>query len=697
VRSRWSEEEAREFVERHRELGAELALRVYSSRLIGSEPDLVLHGGGNTSLKSRARDLFGEEIDVLHVKGSGWDLASIEAPGLPALDLAALRRLRVLDRLDDETMMAELRRALVEPARAPNPSVETLLHAFLPGRFVDHSHADAILALTNQPDGERRVRALYGERVAWVPYVMAGFLLAKRAAEVFEKNPLVEGLVLEKHGLFTFGDDARTSYERHVALVDRAESHIREQIGDRRLLDARPVVAMREPGDVAPLVRGALAEPSGDPDRPWRRWILEHRGGDEILHFAAAELAPELAAAPPITPDHVIRTKGPYLLVQSPPYGEPDALAALLRGAVEQYRARYRAYFERNVAAKRVARTPLDPTPRIVVLPGIGLFAAGETIGDARIAADVAEHTIRTKSWAAMIGRYEGISEGDLFDMEYWPLEQAKLGRRALPALAGQVALVTGGAGAIGEGIARRLLAAGAHVVLGDLDQDRLDAVLERLDSPACVGVELDVADERAVQIAYRDAAERFGGVDLVVANAGIAVAGALEELAADELRRALEVNTVGAFLTVREGLRQLRRQGTGGNVVVVSTKNVFAPGAEFGAYSASKAGAHQLGRIAALEAAPIGVRVNMINADAVFGDAANPSGLWQSVGPARAAARGLEPAELEEFYRSRNLLRSRVTADHVGEAVVFFASNRTPTTGAALPVDGGLPDAFPR
>jgi rhamnulose-1-phosphate aldolase/alcohol dehydrogenase len=697
MKSRWSDTEAQEYVQRYRAEGELLALRVYTSRLIGEEPDLVLHSGGNTSVKSRIRDLFGQEIDALQVKGSGRDLASIEPEGLPALRLADLRRLRQLEALDDDTLATELRRALTEPARAPNPSVETLLHAFLPHRFVDHSHADSILALTNQPDGEERIRSMYGDRVGWVPYTMPGFELARRAVETYERSPEVEGLVLSKHGLLTFGDDARTSYERHIALVDQAERFILEQVEGRRPLGARPVVAMRSPGEVAPIVRGALAEATGDPDRPWKRWILEHRSSDEILHFAASDLAAPLSAAPPITPDHVIWTKGPYLLVSDPPYGEDDSLSSTLRLEVERYRRSYREYFDRNVAKKGVERAPLDASPRVVVLPGMGLFAAGETRRAARIAADIAEHTIRTQIRASMIGHYEGIGEGDLFDMEYWSLEQAKLESGAPLPLAGQVALISGGAGAIAEGIARCLLAAGAHVALADVDNDRLDAVLERLDGERCEALEADVTQAVDVRYAFEETAAHFGGVDLVVANAGIAEAGSLEELDDEVFRRTLEVNATGAFHTLAEALRQLRRQNTGGNIVVLSTKNVFAPGKDFGAYSASKAAAHQLGRIAALEGAEIGVRVNMINADAVFGDPSNRSGLWDRVGPERARARGIDPGELEAFYRDRNLLRTRVTADHVGNAVIFFASQATPTTGASLPVDGGLPDAFPR
>ncbi len=696
MESRWSEAEAAQYRERYSAEGDALAERVYTSRLIGSEPDLVLHGGGNTSLKTTARDLFGREIEIMHVKGSGSDLALVEPAGLPALRLEPLRALRALDALSDEQMVAEQRRALLDP-RAPTPSIETLLHAFLPHKFVDHSHADAILALTNQPDGERRVRALFGDRVAWVPYTMPGFALAKSAALAFEKHPDVEGLVLEKHGLITFGDDAKTSYARHIALVELAHAYFSEQMEDRRPLDARPVVAMREWKEIASVVRGALAVRTGDLDRPFHRFVLEHRNSNEILHFAAAEQGPELAATAPITPDHVIRTKGPYLFLQRPPYGNLEALSTRLREEIDSYRSAYVKYFDRNVAAKRVERVMLDPTPRVLVLPGIGLVAVGETRRAARIAADIAVHTVRAKIWATSIGRYEGVSESELFDMEYWSLEQAKL-QHALPApLEGQVALVTGGAGAIGEGVALELLRSGANVVLVDNDEARLEAVRARIGGDRCEAVCCDVTDEGDVRDAFLRAAELFGGVDIVVVNAGIARTGALADLALEDFEAVTDVNLKGAFLTLREALFQLRRQGTGGSIVLLSSKNVFAPGAEFGAYSASKAGAHQLGRVAALEGAAFGVRVNLVNADAVFGGPENPSGLWQEVGPDRAAARGVAPGELEEFYRNRNLLKARVTPAHVGRAVVFFASQETPTTGAVLPVDGGLPDAFPR
>jgi rhamnulose-1-phosphate aldolase/alcohol dehydrogenase len=728
MQSRWSDREAAEYVDRYaRQHGEELALRVYSSRLIGRDPDLVMHGGGNTSLKGRLTTLVGEEVEALFVKGSGWDLDAIEPPGLPAVDLAHLRKLRALRALSDEEMVNQLRTHLFD-AGAPNPSVETLLHAFLPHRFIDHTHADVALVVTNQPAGEAEVlaREAFGPRWAVVPYVMPGFALAKLAAEAYERDPAVEGLVLLNHGLFTFAGDARTAYERMIAGVDRAERFVAARTRDERpqvAVPERPQVAAQERPQVAvpgrprspltalvpraaaarlgPALRGALAEASGNPDRPWRRLVLEHRTSEALLADLARPDAAALAAAGPLTPDHVIRTKGPALFVGETLALDDDAkLRAQLDAAVSAYRARYDAYFTAQAGRARTRVAKLDSLPRVVLVPGVGLFGAGRSKADARIAADIAEHTVRAKALANGLGRYTALADGDLFDMEYWSLEQAKLGKASEAVLAGQVALVTGAAGAIGFGICRQLVAAGAHVLVSDLDAARCEAAARELDPKGrglALPLVMDVTDEASVAAGLAQAGVLYGGIDVVVLNAGVAHVAALESLATPVFRRVLDVNLLGAFLVLREAARLLRRQGLGGNVIVNSSKNVFGPGAEFGAYSASKAGAHQLGKIAALELAAAGIRVNLINADAVFGDAKRPSGLWQEVGPARAKARGLAPEALPEFYRGRNLLQAAVTPEHVGNAVVFFASNLTPTTGATLPVDGGVAEAFPR
>lgn len=704
MRSRWSDAEARKFIRRDGPAhGRDLALRVYTSRLLGADPDLVLHGGGNTSVKVRRRDRLGRAFEAIHVKGSGWSLDSIEPAGLPGMALEPLRRLRALASLSDEEMVAEIRRALLDPS-APTPSVETLLHAFLPHRFVDHSHADAVLVLTNQAGGARLVREAMGSRVAVLPWIMPGFPLAKAVAAAFERDPRIEGIVLAKHGLFTFGDDPRSSYEAHVRLVDRCERFLRRRLPAARLgpipATPPPPAAKALAAALAPAIRGVLAEPSGDPCDPWRRFVLEWRASPPVLGFLARRDAERLAASGPLTPDHVIRTKGPYLLARRAA-GGPEAFRRAAAEAAARYRARYDRYFEHGSRARGVRRSRLDPAPRVVLVPGVGLFAAGRSVRDARIAADIAERTLRAKGIAARLGRYEALSALDLFDMEYWSLEQAKLAAGSAAPLAGQVALVTGAAGAIGAAIGRALAAAGAAVALADLDaaaQAHEAAWIEArhgIGSAAALG--MDVSDEGSVRAAFDEICRRLGGVDLVVPNAGLAAVGRLDRLRAADFDRLLAVNARGVFLVVAEAARRMRLQGTGGNVVIISSKNVLAPGASFGAYSASKAAGHQLGRIAALELASIGVRVNLVAPDAVFEGAGRRSGLWQAVGPDRARARGLSPLELERFYRDRSLLKVAVTGEHVAEAVLFFATNRTPTTGAVLPVDAGLPEAFPR
>lgn len=711
MESRWSDREENEHLERFGpRWGEELARRVYSSRLIGRDPSLVMHGGGNTSLKGTVTTLLGDRVPALFIKGSGWDLDTIEPPGLPPVRLEELRRLRGLPALSDEAMVNELRVNLFE-ASAPNPSVETLLHAFLPHRYIDHTHADIALVLTNQPAGEAEAmaREAFGPRWGIVPYAMPGLALAKLSAEVFEREPTVEGLVLLNHGLFTFADDAKISYERMIEGVDRAERFVRARAKEAARVSAQvaalPDATERRDRGVArlgPILRGALAEPGAD-GRPMRM-LIEARSGEEVLSALARPDAAELAGKGPLTPDHVIRTKGPALFLEGPlPLEDEAALRDRVMRAVAAYREQYDRYFDENKGRPRSAiekLTKLDSTPRVVLAPGIGILAAGRSKAAARIAADIAEHTVTAKALANSIGVYTALSEGNLFEMEYWSLEQAKLGKAKEPPLAGQAALVTGAAGAIGFGIAKQLIAAGAHVLVSDLQPGRAEEAARELDPKgrgAALPLVMDVTDEGSVARGFMEASRIYGGLDILVLNAGLAHVSSIEALEAAAFRRVADVNLMGSFLVLREGARLFRRQGTGGNVIINSSKNVFAPGAEFGAYSASKAGAHQLGKVAALELAAMGVRVNMINADAVFGDERRPSGLWQEVGPSRAKSRGIEPGAIKEHYQKRNLLKATITAEHVGNAVVFFACEWTPTTGATLPVDGGLADAFPR
>jgi rhamnulose-1-phosphate aldolase/alcohol dehydrogenase len=700
MKGHYREQDAAEYVARFREAGEAVALRVYTSRLIGREPSLVMHGGGNTSVKAPFRGILGESVPAIYVKGSGWNLDSIEPPGFPALDLERIRKLRALEDLSDEEMVNQLRIHMFESA-GPNPSVETLLHAFLPHTFIDHSHADALLALTNRPDGEAVVREVFGDRVAIVPYIMPGFALAKACADAFDAHPKAQGLVLLKHGLFTFGETESESYERHIELVTLAEQWLAKKARKGSKLTPRfdpPAEAPELAARVAPLLRGLLAGATGDPDAPWRRMVCEWRATDEILDFVNAAEFAALAATGPLTPDHVIRTKALPLLIAEPDY---ENLDEQLSAAITEYRRAYNAYFERVSALRGVSRTRLDDFPRVVLLPGAGLFAWGESKKAARIAADITEHTLRVKALVHATGEYQALPEQDLFDVEYWPLEQAKLGKGREKPLARQVAIVTGAAGAIGSAVAERLIEEGCHVVLSDVSAERLnevcDILAERHGRDARRGVVCDVTDEHSVQALFEETARQYGGVDIVVPNAGVAHSRPVDEIDPADWRRVVDVNLNGVFLVARQAARLLRRQGTGGHVIIIGSKNVAAPGAEFAAYSAAKAAAHQLAKVAALELAGDGVRVNVIAPDAVFGNEGRPSLLWREVGPDRAKAHGVPFEQLEEHYRRRNLLQTRVTGRHVGNAVVFFASGATPTTGATLPVDGGVPGAFTR
>jgi rhamnose utilization protein RhaD (predicted bifunctional aldolase and dehydrogenase)/NAD(P)-dependent dehydrogenase (short-subunit alcohol dehydrogenase family) len=702
MQSRWSDEDAARFVARYgAQWGKDLALRTYSSRLLGSEPSLVLHGGGNTSVKGIWTNVLGEPIAALFVKASGADMASIEPEGHPGLDLAYLRRLRGLPDLDDETMVNELRTHLFR-SDSPTPSIEALVHAFLPAPFIDHTHADAILALTNQVDGDRLVRDALGGGVVVLPYVTPGFELALAATRAIEERPSLRAMVWSHHGIVTWGATARDSYETMIELVSAAERALVDRAPRRATLSVSATstsVALERVTRIAPVVRGLLAERTGNPDDPYRRVIVQPLVTPEVLALVDSEGGRELALTPPLTTDHLIRTKGLPAWVDRPVYDQPETLREQIAAAIRDYRAEYDAYVDRHAAAMPAGMQKLDSLPRVVLMPGLGAWCAGRDVTASIVVRDITAHTLEVKAKIGRMSAYRGLPEGELFRMEYRTLQHAKLPATA-PPLAGRVALVTGAAGAIGAGICQGLLDQGCHVVVTDLPGKPLDNLVEELRpafGPRVIGVPLDVTDAGSVARAFEEIARTFGGIDLVVANAGIAMVAALADLDLESFRRLERVNVEGTLLLLAESGRHFKKQGTGGDIVLVSTKNVFAPGAKFSAYSATKAASHQLARIASLELAGLDVRVNMVSPDAVFSHGSRRSGLWAEVGPDRMRARGLDEAGLEAYYRDRNLLKARVTATHVANAVLFFATRQTPTTGSTIPVDGGLPDATPR
>jgi rhamnose utilization protein RhaD (predicted bifunctional aldolase and dehydrogenase)/NAD(P)-dependent dehydrogenase (short-subunit alcohol dehydrogenase family) len=641
--------------------------------LIGQDPQLVLHGGGNTSVKTQLPDDLGQLIDVLCVKGSGWDLATIEPPGLPALRLDPLCSLRSLRALSDEDMVNGLRIRLLD-ANAPNPSVETLLHAFLPHKFIDHSHADAILTVVDQPDAEKMCADIFEGRLAVVPYIMPGFALAKLAAEVYERHPDAEGLLLLQHGLFTYGATAREAYERHVAAVSRAEAFIAARPVRPRVVNGRREMPYRT---LAPVLRGRLGDGA-------RRYVLTLRQSERIRRFVDDSRLESLSLRGPITPDHVIRTKRHPLILDLADEPRSEALAAALDERLARYRDDYRTYVARQTSAKQVARTPLDADPRVILVPGLGLIAAGPTEKDARIAADIYEHTIAVIDDAEAAGRYQALPESDIFDMEYWSLEQAKLGKATPPPLAGRVVYITGAASGIGRAAARRFARAGAHLYLVDRDRGAVERVATEL---RCAWEAVDVTDPAAVATSIDHVVDRFGGLDGIVSNAGTAPQSPIDQCPADVLRSSLEVNLLAHQWVAASATAVLRAQGTGGFLLFNASKAAFNPGPGFGPYAVPKAALVALMRQYALEGGPARIRANAVNADRVR------TGLFPpEMVEARARARGLDP---DEYFRA-NLLQREVTADDVADAFLALALAES-TTGAVFTVDGGNIAAAPR
>ncbi|MBU6332846.1 MAG: bifunctional aldolase/short-chain dehydrogenase [Chloroflexi bacterium] len=634
----------------------DLALRVYSSRLLGAEPALVLHGGGNTSVKVQQHDIFGDVIDLLYVKGSGSDLATIDAAGFTPLRLAPLLRLAALPALDDATMVNELRCAQTS-ASAPTPSVETLLHAVIPARFVDHTHADALIVLMNAPDGAARIRAVYGGDVIVVPYVMPGFLLARACAAALATAPSgVRGMVLMHHGVFTWGDSAAESYAHMLELVTRAEAHL-EQARAWALPPPPPATRRASATQLATL-RRALSHAAGAP------LIMSTDDSPEALAFAARPDVALVAQQGCATPDHIIRTRR----------------IPLLGDDVASYVAAYHDYFARHAGAGRGLQM-LDPAPRVVLDAAFGLASAGRTLADARATGEIYRQTMAIISRAVRLGGWQALPERDLFDIEYWELEQAKLKRRpAAPALTGEIALVTGAASGIGRACVDALLARGAAVVAFDIDP-RVSQIWSRREVLAIRG---DVTDEAAVVAALDAGVLAFGGLDLLVLNAGIFPASRrIAELRLDEWQRSMRINLDANAMLLRVAHPLLTRAPRGGRVVVIGSKNVPAPGPGAAAYSSAKAALTQLARVAALEWASDGIRVNVVHPNAVF-----DTGLWsEDVLASRAASYGMTVAQ----YRSNNLLRTEIRSHDVAELVAevcgpVFAR----TTGAQIPIDGG-------
>ncbi|MBO6541246.1 MAG: bifunctional aldolase/short-chain dehydrogenase [Rhizobiaceae bacterium] len=671
MKSRWNQQELDFVIADYagKGIGSDLATRTYTTRILGQEPLLVLHGGGNTSVKTTMADALGDVHEVLCVKGSGWDMGSIEPAGLPAVQLEPLAALARKASLSDEELVAAQRRMLLDPY-APNPSIEAVLHAIIPRKHVDHTHANAIISLTNQPDGEDIIRDLFPDTTI-VPYVMPGFVLAQEVRRILDETPDARHLILMNHGIFTFHDDPRQSYDDMITMCDAAEKRL--AAGNPRpfkgasLADAAPLAK------IAPFVRGALARETEIEGRP-DRWVLDFRTSDLIRHFVDGESVADYATRGNAAPDHSIRIKRFGMV--APEAGAHD-FAEKMNAAAASFADNYSAYFERQNRRAGGGFRQLDPVPRIVYVPGLGLFGVGRTAKEAGICADIAEATVDVITKAEGIGTFVALSEDDLFDIEYWSLEQAKLAKAVEKPLHRQVAVVTGGASGLGRETAAMLRKEGAEVALFDIDAEAVTAVAGQIGAlPVCC----DVTDPAAVDAAVAKVCETFGGVDILVSNAGAAFQGKMLDVDDGYFRKAFDLNYWSHHFVARACVKVMRAQGTGGALVFNVTKQVLNPGPEFGPYGTSKSALMALVRQYAIEHGSDGITANAVNADRI-----RTGLLTDDFVAERAQARGISP---EEYMRG-NLIRREVTGTDVAEAFLHLAKARK-TSGAILTVDGG-------
>lgn len=654
MQSRWNAQDAAKFQDNP------VALRAYTSRLLGQEAALVQHGGGNTSVKVTSQNLFGDSEQVLHVKGSGWDLATIEPQGFAPVKMNTLMRMASLEKLTDTDMVREQRAAMTNPS-APTPSVEAILHALIPFQYVDHTHSDAVVTLTNTPNGEKYAREVFGQRVLILPYVMPGFILARQVFEITRdlKWENYDGIVLLNHGIFTFHDDARIAYENMITLVTKAEDFLKA----RGASGARTADATTQPSSLElATLRHHLSAQMGTP------LLMRMNSSPEAVGFSTWDKAAEVAARGTVTPDHVIHIKPRPLVVT----------ASGAKADTEKFAADYHAYFARH---QQPGIKELDPCPRWAIWPGAGCLSVATTAKALRVIDDIVTHTRRCLQWGETMGGWKPVSEKDLFEVEYWELEQAKLkvGASSKALLQGKIAVVTGAASGIGRAIAEDLKAQGAAVAALDLNP----SVVETFKGDGMLGVVCDVTNQDSINAALLKVTQQFGGLDILVTNAGTFPPGKpVEELSEKDWTSVLDVNLSGHWRTMKAAI-PLLKLGSDPTIVVVGSKNVAAPGPGASAYSTAKAGLTQLARVVALELAPFGVRVNTVHPDAVF-----DTGIWSDeVIANRAKHYGLTVDQ----YKRKNLLKTEITSKNVAHLVTALVGpGFAKTTGAQIPIDGG-------
>jgi rhamnulose-1-phosphate aldolase/alcohol dehydrogenase len=676
-----------------------LAELVYRSNLLGADRALANQGGGNTSAKEVRLDHAGRATRTLWVKGSGTDLATITAAGFPALRLDDLLLLRSREEMDDAEMVDYLLRSALQPNQ-PRPSIETLLHAFVPAAHIDHTHPDAVIALTSTQDGRKLTEEAFGSEAVWLDYQRPGFDMSRRIALLLEANPDARAILLERHGLVTWGDTSEHCYRATLEFVTRAAQAIdrgangRYGLGGSKAAELREGVASALLHEALPALRGALL---ADTDGV----VLEVDRSPEAVAFASSARAPEVSQIGAPCPDHLINTKHKPLVVEfDPETDDPDALRAAFRRGVEDYADWYRDYYERNLD-EETKQFPIDPVgPRVVLVPGIGIVTSGPDAGRARFARDLYHRAIAVEDAADALGGFRSLSEAEAFAIEYWPLERFKLAQGPPRGeLAGCVALITGGASGIGRATARLLAERGAHVAVADINQEGAREVADELVAQygvrRALALPVDVSDEAAVQEMTARVVLEYGGVDILVASAGLATSAPVTETTLSDWERNFAVLARGYFLAARETFRVLLEQGRGGSVVFVASKNALVAGANASAYSAAKAASLHLARCLAEEGGPHGIRVNTVNPDAVI----EGSSIWSSEWKAeRASTYGVDEDDLQGFYRKRTKLGVDVYPEDVAEAIVFLGGPRSgKSTGNVINVDGGVTAAYPR
>ncbi|WAH38869.1 bifunctional aldolase/short-chain dehydrogenase [Alicyclobacillus dauci] len=677
--------------------GEEDALKelVKRSNLIGSDRSVCNWGGGNTSTKTQTIDHLGREIDVLWVKSSGSDLAEATNENFTALRLQEILPLLERDVMTDDEMVAYLANCMVD-AKHPRSSIETLLHAFLPFTHVDHTHPDSIISLCCSENGRTLARDMFGDRAVWVPYIRPGFELSKTIGIAVRNNPQCEMVLMEKHGLITWGNTSEECYANTIRIIEEAATHIEARIDENSVFGGvkYPTLPVTEREDIAseilPVVRGLVSELNDA--------ILTYDASDDFLQFVNSADALELSQVGAACPDHLVHTKRTPLYIQwDPSTKDVPLLKERLQQGLEKYVEDYQKYYESYIQLD----VPMhDPFPRIILIPGIGVIGTGKNKKMANVAVDLYHRAVAVMKGATTLGNFVSLNEQESFGVEYWPLELYKLSMAAPEKeLARKVAYITGGAGGIGSATATKMAAQGAHVVIADLNVESAANLAMKLNEDygegTAVAVFLDVTDENKVIESFKKAVLNFGGVDLFVSNAGLASSSAFIDTTLDDWNRNINVLGTGYFLTSREAFRIMVTQGQGGSIIFVTSKNAVYAGKNAAAYSSAKAVETHLARCLAVEGGPYGIRVNSVLPDAVLQGSKIWDTTWRSE---RARSYGVEPDQLEEYYRKRTLLDVNISPQDIAEGILFFASPRSAkTTGCMLTIDGGVAAAFPR